>query len=108
MRDDLLDAQAAVDWAVTQIPLFQSAFLEWSKDGPYHLVKEPDSDGSGSYAVIAHLRFPLPLTFNAWAGARLSARSVALSILSRHPWPSATVTIRAPTRIFQPSDPSRT
>ena len=42
MRDDLLDAQAAVDWAKTQIPLLQEGFLEWQKARPYRVVKEPD------------------------------------------------------------------
>jgi hypothetical protein len=81
MRDDLLDAQAAVDWAVTQIPLFQSAFLEWRKGDPYELIKEPDPNGSG-YAVIAHLRFPLPLTFNAWAGAIIGSLRGALDFVA--------------------------
>jgi hypothetical protein len=80
MREDLLDAQATVDWAVAQIPIFQNAFLEWNQD-PYELVKESDSDGSG-YAIVAHQRIALPLTFNAWAGAMVNSLRTALDLLA--------------------------
>jgi hypothetical protein len=39
MRDDLLDAQAAVDWAVAQIPLLQQDFIEWQRRNPYSVVQ---------------------------------------------------------------------
>lgn len=79
MRDDLLDAQAALDWAVAQIPMFQNAFLEWNKD-PYELRKEFDSE-SGEHLIAAYLRVPLPLTFNAWAGAMINSLRSALDLL---------------------------
>lgn len=81
MQDDLLDAEAAVDWAVAQVPLFQNAFLRWRENDPYELIKEPDPDGPG-YLVIANLRTPLPLTFNAWAGAIIGSLRGALDFVA--------------------------
>ena len=80
MRDDLLAAQAAVDWAAAQIPLFQNAFLERNKD-PYELFKERDPE-NGDYLIVARPREPLPLTFNAWAGAMINSIRSALDLLA--------------------------
>jgi hypothetical protein len=80
MRDDLLDAQAATDWAVTQIPLFQEAFRTWIYDHPYELRFEPDSDPNGKLA-IAYFD-PLPRTFNAWAGAIINSLRSSLDLLA--------------------------
>jgi hypothetical protein len=41
MRDDLLDAQAAIEWADSQIPLFQQGFIDWLRANPYSVVEEP-------------------------------------------------------------------
>jgi hypothetical protein len=76
MPDDLLDAQAAVDWAVAQIPLLQNGFLEWNKD-PYQIVKEPDPDGGG-YLLVAQQRVPFPLVLNVWTGAIIGSLRSAL------------------------------
>src|SRR3954447_11355583 len=80
MRDDLLDAQAAVDWAVAQIPLLQNGFLEWNKN-PYSVFVEPDAK-TGGYAVVARQRIPFPLTFNAWAGAIVNSLRSALDLVA--------------------------
>jgi hypothetical protein len=87
LRDDLLDAQAALNWAETEIPRLQNALLQWTKD-PYRVVKEPDPD-YGGYAIVACERVPFPLIFNAWTGAIInSLRSVldlvAASLASRN------------------------
>jgi hypothetical protein len=80
MRDDLLDAQATVDWAVAQIPSFQEAFRAWIYDHPYEIRFEPDSDPSGKLAVAYF--DPLPRTFNAWVGAIINSSRSALDLLS--------------------------
>jgi hypothetical protein len=80
MRDDLLDAQAAIDWAVTQIPLFQEAFRTWIYDHPYELRFEPYSDPSGKLAVVYF--DPLPRTFNAWVGAIVNSLRSSLDLLA--------------------------
>jgi hypothetical protein len=80
MRDDLLDAQSAVDWAVTQIPLFEDAFRGWCHDHPYELRFEPYSDPSGKLAVAYF--DPLPRTFNAWVGAIVNSLRSSLDLLA--------------------------
>lgn len=81
MRDDLLDAQAAVDWAVAQIPLLQQGFVEWQDNRPYRIVKERDLE-SGGYLVVAIEQKPFPLTFNAWTGAILNSLRSSLDLLA--------------------------
>jgi hypothetical protein len=81
MRDDLLDAQAAVDWADTQIPLFNNALTAWESDHPYRIVKEHDPD-TGGYLVVALQHEPFPLTFSAWAGAVLNSLRSSLDLLA--------------------------
>lgn len=44
MRDDLLDAQVAVDWAESQVDLLQESLIAWRKDTPYRWIEAPDPD----------------------------------------------------------------
>jgi hypothetical protein len=88
MRDDLLDAHAAVDWAVSQIPLIQNAFFDWCKEHPYKLVREPDSQ-RGGYVLVAYPSGTFPLINNAWVGAivnsiRSSLDSLAAALARRN------------------------
>src|SRR6266446_9398894 len=83
MRDDLLDAQAALDWAVTQIPSLQEAFLVWQRGNPYRIVQERDPDGGPDFAV-AYQEKPLPRALNAWVGAIINSIAAA-SMFSRRP-----------------------
>jgi hypothetical protein len=81
MRDDLLDAQAAVDWAVTQIELLQQALIEWQQRRPYRVITERDLK-SGEYLLVAVEKIPLPLTMNAWVGAILNSLRSSLDLLA--------------------------
>jgi len=38
MRPDLLDADAAVEWAEAQIPLLQDGFLKWHQGYPHRIA----------------------------------------------------------------------
>jgi hypothetical protein len=80
MRDDLLDAQAALDWATTQIPLLQQGFINWVRANPYRVVQEPHPDGRGDAAVVYDQ--PFPLTFNAWAGAIINSLRSSLDLIA--------------------------
>jgi hypothetical protein len=80
MRDDLLDAQAAVDWAVAQIPLLQEGFLDWQRRNPYRVVQERDPDTGQDIAVTYDQ--PFPLTFNAWTGAIINSLRSGLDLLA--------------------------
>lgn len=44
MREDLLDAQAAVDWAEAQLKTFISRLSTWKATNPYVAIAETDSD----------------------------------------------------------------
>jgi hypothetical protein len=62
--------------------MLQNAFLDWHKDHPYHLVKEPDPSNAGGHLVVAHQHSPLPLIFNVWAGMIINSLRSALDLLS--------------------------
>ena len=81
MRDDLLDAQAALDWAVTQIPSLQEAFLVWQRGNPYRIAQESDPDGGPDFAV-AYQEKPLPRALNAWVGAIFNSMRSSLDLLA--------------------------
>jgi hypothetical protein len=40
MRNDLLGAQASVDWAVAQIPILDQRLMTWKRSSPYEIVME--------------------------------------------------------------------
>jgi hypothetical protein len=84
MRDDLLDAQASINWAVSQIPLFQIEFLTWQRGNPYRIVQEHDPDGGGDF-VVAYQQTPLPRTLNAWVGAIINSLRSSLDLLTAAP-----------------------
>jgi hypothetical protein len=80
MRDDLLDAQATIDWSITQIPLLQVAFVDWHRANPYRVVQEHDPEGAGDIAVVYDQSFPL--TFNVWVGAIINSLRSGLDLLA--------------------------
>jgi len=80
MRDDLLDAQAALIWAETQIPLLQQGFIEWQRANPYPVIQEPHPDGAGDAAIVYDQ--PFPLTFNAWVGAIINSLRSSLDLIA--------------------------
>jgi hypothetical protein len=80
MNADLLDAQAAWQWADTQIPLLQQGFLDWVKANPYRIVHEPDADSGGNAAVVYDQ--PFPLMFNVWVGLIINAFRSSLDLIA--------------------------
>jgi len=80
MHADLLDAEAAIQWADSQIPLFQQGFIEWLRANPHPVVIEMHPDSRSQAAVVYDL--PFPLTFNAWAGAILNGFHSALDMIA--------------------------
>jgi hypothetical protein len=81
MRDDLLDAQAAVTWAKTQIPFMQQRFIDWSRSEPYEIDEEPDPE-TGEILVVARRRGSEDLSFNVETGAIINAARSALDLLA--------------------------
>jgi hypothetical protein len=81
MRDDLVDAQASVDWAKAQIPILKQRFVAWERSGPYAVVVEPDPDTRENLVTIRRTR-PADLSFNVEAGIIIHAIRSALDLLA--------------------------
>jgi len=81
MRDDLLDAQAAVDWANAQIPILQQRFIAWQRLSPYEIIEEPDPDHIDWKLLIAYLKIPLDPLIQGDAGAIINSTRAALDLL---------------------------
>lgn len=81
MKDDLLDAQAAVDWAVAQIPSLRQRWFAWLGDEPYHYVVEPHPEMKQKLVKLGGVK-PLPLIINAEVGAIINSLRSSLDILA--------------------------
>jgi hypothetical protein len=58
MRDDLLDAQAAVDWAVSQLPTLDARIVAWGKSDSYSVrIDSNHQIGKKAYYVSVN---PIP------------------------------------------------
>jgi len=81
MRDDLLDAKAAVDWAVSNFPAFQNKFASWLKANISVALKEMDTHATHN-VIVAIEKEPLPFAFSVEAGAYVNVIRSALDILA--------------------------
>ena len=81
MNDDLLHAQASVDWPVTQLPAFKSRLDAWLNENVQVIVKELPADTPNDF-VVAVQKAPLPLAFQVEAGAYVNAIRSSLDILA--------------------------
>jgi hypothetical protein len=81
MNDDLLHAQASVDWPVTQLPAFKSRLDAWLNENIQVIVKELPADTPNNF-VVAVQKAPLPLAFQVEAGAYVNAIRSSLDILA--------------------------
>jgi hypothetical protein len=78
---DLLEARAAVDWAVAQLPTIAARIEAWKKTAPYGIVTEFDPE-RGKDALKFDIRHPLPLVINAEAGAIIHMMRSGLDLLA--------------------------
>ena len=81
MGDDLLDAKAAVDWAVAQIPVMQKRVILWRRDKPYSVAIDTDSDPGKKLYRIVGIK-PLDPMINAEAGAIIHSIRSSLDLLA--------------------------
>lgn len=81
MRDDLLDAKAAVDWAVAQTRILHRRITRWQERGPYFAVTVPDCQ-SGKELVRVKEREPMPPAINAEASAIIDMLRGSLDLLA--------------------------
>lgn len=81
MRDDLLDACAAVDWSKTQLPVLEKRCLSWNEYA-VELAIVDEYPQSGRKAWVAREKTPLPAIINAEAGAIIGSLRSSLDLLA--------------------------
>jgi hypothetical protein len=81
MRDDLLDAQAAIDWAVSDLPILQAKIDAWLNDAPYTLFGDLDSKPGEKIIRLRNVKL-IPAIINAEAGVILHSIRSSLDILA--------------------------
>jgi len=80
MQSDLLDAQAAIDWAVAQLPALQGRVESWGKGPRYRLVMEPHPEIGKKLIKLADVKALDPIV-NAEVGAIINSIRSSLDIL---------------------------
>jgi hypothetical protein len=81
MRDDLLDAQAVIDWAVSDLPILKRKIDAWRKDKPYTLIGDLDAQSGKKLIRLANVK-PVPDIISAEAGVILHAVRSSLDMLA--------------------------
>lgn len=81
MRDDLLDARAAIDWAIDQLPLLDRRVASWFNQGAYRWVEEPHPEMSQTLIKLRDVK-PLPPIINAEVGAIINSIRSSLDLLA--------------------------
>ena len=71
MRDDLLHAQASVDWAVARMPDLQERLDSWASANVSVEIEDAPPP-AGQNPVVATLKEPIPLAFSVEVGAYLN------------------------------------
>jgi len=81
MRADLLDAYAAVDWAISHLPSLQKRFKSWLDTPPYIFVEELHPE-MGQKLFKLKIDTPLPGVINAEVGAVINSIRSGLDLLA--------------------------
>ena len=81
MRDDLLEAQAAIDWPVAQLPAFAKRFEVWL-DANIQIEIENVPPPATHNPIVAIEKDPLPFAFNVEMGAYVNTIRSSLDILA--------------------------
>jgi hypothetical protein len=76
MGADLLDAQAAIDWAVEQMPRLQKRIEDWADSYSTRIAVE---DGKKAYYLRAN---PVPTIINAETGSIINSIRTSLDLLA--------------------------
>jgi hypothetical protein len=80
MRDDLLEARAAVEWAIAQVEVTQRRIEAWRECSPYRLLIDFDSEKGKK--VIKYIPTDLPVIINVEAGVIVNSIRSSLDILA--------------------------
>jgi hypothetical protein len=93
MRDDLLDAQACIDWTISQLAAFQERISSWLRLNVDIGVEDVPPPATHN-PIVAIEKEPFPLAFNVEFGAYINVVRSSLDILAtalahRHGIPDA-------------------
>jgi hypothetical protein len=81
MRDDLLDAQACVEWTITQLPGFAERLGAWL--GANIEIGVEESPPESAYnPIVAVPKAPLPRAFNVEAGAYINTLRSSIDVVA--------------------------
>ena len=81
MRDDLLDAQAAVDWGISQLPILAGRLRSWQETGLETVIVDLNPQ-TGRKALVVRERAPLPTIVHAEVGAIIGSFRSSLDLLA--------------------------
>jgi hypothetical protein len=81
MRDDLLEAQAGIDWANAQLPILEARIESWRKSTPYKIVEEMHPHNGEKVYKLAEVR-QLPAIINLEAGLVINSLRSSLDVLT--------------------------
>lgn len=81
MRDDLLEAQAAVDWAIAQVPILQKRIAIWRRSRPYTVEIETESEPTEKRYRLTSIN-PLDSIIHAEIGVMIHSLRSSLDILA--------------------------
>ncbi|SED79107.1 hypothetical protein SAMN05519104_4378 [Rhizobiales bacterium GAS188] len=81
VRDDLLDAQASVDWVASHLPSLQRRIDSWLDANLIVEIEEVELAGPEN-AIVGVEKEPFPLSFNVEVGAYINAIRSGLDILA--------------------------
>lgn len=81
MRDDLLEAEANIDWVESQFNPLETELYEWARVNLYPAIEELPSDSPNSLVVILQ-KTSLPLSLNVRVGTYLNVIRSALDLLA--------------------------
>jgi hypothetical protein len=81
MRDDLLEAQASVDWAVSKLPAFERALRTWLDDNTEVGLEEMPAPATHDFIVVIE-KASFPREFVVEAGAYVNTIRSGLDILA--------------------------
>lgn len=82
MRDDLLDAYAAIDWAVAQVPVVHETFNTWVRSQPYAFSRERDPNSGDHDLIVAVEKSPMPRMLNVGTGSVVHFLRASLDMLA--------------------------
>jgi hypothetical protein len=81
MRDDLLDAQAGIDWANAQLKILEGRIEAWRQLPPYELIEELHPYNGEKVYKLANVR-SLPQIINVEAGLIINSLRSTLDVLA--------------------------